>query len=39
MYPSTVNVCVAVTVAGMMIVKLTPCSTIAVPEIMNIGFG
>ena len=29
------NVCVAVTVAGMMIVKLTPCSTIAVPKIMK----
>ena len=31
-YPGTVNVCVAVTVAWVMIVKLTPCVTVAVSE-------
>lgn len=31
-YPGTVDVCVAVTVAWVMIVKLTPCVTVAVSE-------
>ena len=38
-YPGTVNVCVAVTVTGMMIVKLTPRGTVTVPEIMDIVRG
>ena len=31
-YPGTVDVCVAVAVAWVMIVKLTPCVTVAVSE-------
>ena len=32
LYPGTVDVCVAVTVAWVMIVKLAPCVTVAVSE-------